>query len=334
MLCPSVPCIPLYLRAFSIRLSYGFFMTWDAVELRQLRTLTAVVRAGSFGRAAEELGYTQSAVSQQIARLESLVGHRLVDRPSRGGTVRTTAAGEALLARAATVEGELVRARADLDGLASGSAGVLRIGTFASVGARLLPAALHALQASHPGVSVRLTEAGDDADLLGLLDAGELDVTFVVHPLPRTAWHTVDLLEDPYVVAVRADHPLAASPTPLDPTRLDGVPLLTYGRMRPVHAVENRLGRPWLADQVVLRSHDNATIIAMAQQGLGAAAVSWLSVQPLPDDLRLLPLAGIPPRIVGLAWHPTTKAATEAFVTATRQAAVIEQTRAADLLHG
>jgi molybdate transport repressor ModE-like protein len=304
---------------------------WDAVELRQFRTLAAVVRTGSFSRAADSLGYTQSAVSQQIARLESLVGQRLVERPSRGGSARVTPAGEVLLARVATIDGELARARADLEGLTSGTSGVLRVGTFASVGARLLPAALRVLREDRPGLVVRLLEAGDDAGLLGLLDAGELDVTFVVRPLPREAWRTVDLLEDPYVVAVRADHPLAAASS-LDPALLDDVPLVTYGDMRPVHAVENRLGRPWLAENVVMRSHDNATIVALAQQGLGAAVVSWLSVQPLPDGMRLLPITGVPPRVVGIAWHSTASTASDAFVAAVRQVAVEEQAQVAHLL--
>ena len=306
--------------------------SWESVELRHLRTLAAVARTGSFSRGADELGYTQSAVSQQISRLESLVGHRLVDRPGGGHGVRLTPAGEAVLARAGTIEGELVRARADLDGLASGTAGTVRVGCFGSVGVRLLPAALRALRASRPGVNVHLVEAEDDAELLALLDAGELDVTFVVHPVPEGDRPSLDVLEDPYVVVVRDDDPLASAPVPLDPARLDGVPLVTYGEMRSVHAVEQRLGRPWLADQIVLRSHDNGTIVALAAEGIGAAVVSWLSITATPPGTRMLPLAGIAPRVVGLTWHTAASAATEEFIAAVREVAVHEQARAADLL--
>lgn len=306
--------------------------SWDGVELRHLRTLAALARTGSFSAAAHELGYTQPAVSQQVARLEAMVGHRLVDRAAGARGVRLTASGQALLARAASVEGELVRARADLDGLAEGRAGTLRVGCFASVGVGLMPAALASLRASHPGIAVRLVEAEDDADLLGLLESGELDITFVVHPVPEGPWRTLDLLEDPYVAVVRARDPLAKAGYPLDPALLDGVPLVTYGEMRSVHAVENRLGRPWLADQVVIRSHDNGTILALAAEGIGAAVVSWLSVPPVGRGMRVIPLAGVAPRVVGLAWHPTAGAATDAFVTAVRAVAVDVQAEVAELL--
>ena len=304
---------------------------WDSVELRHLRTLAAVARTGSFSRAADELGYTQSAVSQQVARLESLTGARLVERPGGPRPVSLTPAGELLVARAESLGGELARARADLEALAAGEAGVLRVGCFSSVGVRLLPAALRKLSATRPGMQVRLVEAEDDGDLLELLEAGRLDVTFVVHPVPPGPWRTVELVEDPYVVVVHDGHPLASRRTPLEAHELDGVPLVTYGEMRSVHAVENRLGRPGLADQVVLRSHDNGTILALAAEGVGAAVVSWLSVDEHRPGIRVLPLRGVAPRVVGLAWHGDRPAlpAAEAFVALVRAAAVAEQAHAA-----
>ncbi len=104
--------------------------------------------------------------------------------------------------------------------------------------------------------------------------------------------------------------------------------------MRTVHAVENRLGRPGLADQVVLRSHDNGTILALAAEGVGAAVVSWLSVDEHRPGIRLLPLRGVAPRVVGLAWHGDRPAlpAAEAFASLVRAAAVEEQAKASTLL--
>ncbi|HET7902664.1 MAG TPA: LysR family transcriptional regulator [Candidatus Nanopelagicales bacterium] len=307
---------------------------WDAIELRHLRTLAAVGRTGSFSRAAEDLGYTQPAVSQQVARLESLTGTRLVERPGGPRAVSLTPAGELLVARAETLAGELARARADLEALAAGESGVLRVGCFSSVGVRLLPAALRELSAQRPGMSVRLVEAEDDGDLLDLLEAGRLDVAFVVHPVPPGDWRTIELVEDPYVVVVHDGHPLASRRRPIEPHELDGVPLVTYGEMRSVHAVENRLGRPGLGDQVVLRSHDNGTILALAAEGIGAAVVSWLSVDEHRPGILVLPLRGVAPRVVGLAWHAdrATLPAAEAFVALVREAAVAEQARASALL--
>jgi molybdate transport repressor ModE-like protein len=107
---------------------------WLGIELRHLTALEAVAREGSFGRAAKSLGYTQSAVSQQIAALERIVGARLVDRPGGPRPVSLTEAGELLLRHAEAIVARLAAAQADLGALAEGEAGVLRVGIYQSVG--------------------------------------------------------------------------------------------------------------------------------------------------------------------------------------------------------
>src|SRR5215813_12790179 len=108
---------------------------WLGVELRHLAALQAVAETGSFGRAAERLGYTQSAISQQIATLERIVGQRLIDRPGGPRPVSLTEAGELLLRHADAIAARLQAAQADLAALDAGDAGPLRIGTYQSVGA-------------------------------------------------------------------------------------------------------------------------------------------------------------------------------------------------------
>src|SRR5947208_14695455 len=98
---------------------------WLGVELRHLAALQAVAEGGSFGRAAARLGYTQSAVSQQIATLERLVGERLVDRPGGPRPVTITQAGTVLLRHADGIVARLRAAQADLAALRDGSAGPL-----------------------------------------------------------------------------------------------------------------------------------------------------------------------------------------------------------------
>src|ERR671927_1471559 len=107
---------------------------WLGIELRHLTALEAVGREGSFGRAAKSLGYTQSAVSQQIAALERIVGARLVERPGGPRTVSLTDAGELLLRHAEALVARLAAARADIAALSAGEVGRLRVGTYQSVG--------------------------------------------------------------------------------------------------------------------------------------------------------------------------------------------------------
>src|SRR5256885_9067446 len=95
---------------------------WLGVELRHLAALEAVGRRRSFGRAARELGYTQSAVSQQIAQLERNVGQRLVERPGGPPPLDLTDAGRLLLRHAHSIVAQLDAARADLDPVAGGAA--------------------------------------------------------------------------------------------------------------------------------------------------------------------------------------------------------------------
>src|SRR5437763_10756703 len=128
--------------------------TWLGLELRHLVALKAVAEEGTFGRAAVRLGYTQSAISQQIATLEQIVGQRLIDRPGGPRPVSLTEAGRLLLRHAEGIGARLQAAQADLAALGAGDAGPLRIGTYQSVGAKILPTLLSQFHAEWPKVDV------------------------------------------------------------------------------------------------------------------------------------------------------------------------------------
>src|ERR687888_200006 len=186
---------------------------WLGVELRHLLALEAVAREGSFGKAAVSLGYTQSAVSQQIAMLERIVGQRLVERPGGPRPVSLTEAGRLLLTHAEAIAARLAAAQADLTALGDGEAGMLRVGVFQSVGQRVLPELMRRFMEAWPAVDVTLTESADDGRLLGLVERGELDLTFSDLPLVDGPFESVELLRDPYVLVVPADSELAARDT-------------------------------------------------------------------------------------------------------------------------
>ncbi|HYU16098.1 MAG TPA: LysR family transcriptional regulator, partial [Candidatus Acidoferrum sp.] len=125
---------------------------WLGLELRHLIALKAIAEEGTFGRAAASLGYTQSAVSQQIAMLERIVGQKLIDRPGGPKPVSLTEAGELLLRHADAIAARLQAAQADLAALDAGDGGPLRIGTYQSVGARVLPALFREFSEQWPDV--------------------------------------------------------------------------------------------------------------------------------------------------------------------------------------
>ena len=182
---------------------------WLGLELRHLVALKAIAEEGTFGRAARRLGYTQSAISQQIAMLERIVGQKLIDRPGGPRPVSLTEAGELLLRHADAIAARLQAAQADLAALDAGDAGPLRIGTYQSVGAKVLPQLLREFSEQWPQVEITLQESADDGELIRLVERGELDLSFVVLPLDPGPYEAVELFRDPYVLVVPAGSPLA-----------------------------------------------------------------------------------------------------------------------------
>jgi molybdate transport repressor ModE-like protein len=291
---------------------------WLGIELRHFLALEAVARAGSFGKAAASLGYTQSAVSQQIATLERIVGQRLVERPGGPKAVSLTEAGRLLLTHADAIAARVAAAQADLTALGDGEAGALRVGVFQSVGQRILPELMRRFLQAWPLVDVTLTESADDTELLGLVERGELDLTFSDLPLVEGPFDSVELMRDPYVLVVPAESGLAhRSTTPTD-REIAELDLIGHKHCRTIANVEARFGRPLT---FVFRSDHNQTVQALVAAGVGMALVPRLTMDPEDEATTLIELPKIAPRVIALAWHrdryrtPTARA----FVEMTQQ---------------
>ncbi|MEV3855597.1 LysR family transcriptional regulator [Streptomyces sp. NPDC050095] len=210
------------------------------MELRQLSYFVAVAEELHFGRAAERLHIVQSAVSQQIRRLERELGHDLFDRSPRH--VRLTGAGERLLPEARSVLAAADRARA-----AVARRPVLRLGTGTGLGAHL-ERILAAHSALAPDTDVELVDVPADERLTRVRE-GRLDAAFVrfgaAGPDPEAGLRTVPVWSEPLVAVVPASHPLAAGPD-IDVADLAGLPL----------ALTERRNHPALVDLVVGACHD------------------------------------------------------------------------------
>jgi DNA-binding transcriptional LysR family regulator len=275
---------------------------WLRVEVRHLAALRAVAEEGSFGGAAARTGYTQSAVSQQIATLERAVGERLLDRPGGPRRVSLTEAGRVLLRHAERIVAGMEAAWADLQALSDGEAGTLHVGTYQSVGARILPELMRRFMAVRPGVELHLTESASDQELLDLLERGELDLTFTVMPLPEGPFAGRELMSDPYVLMVSADSPLAAGGA-LEPADLDGLEVIGFRHCMSGARTVEHLSARGVELRMVFRSDDNGTVQGLVGAGMASALVPLLAADG--DDPRtvLVPVPGVPPRAIGLAWH-------------------------------
>ena len=295
---------------------------WLGLELRHLIALKAIAEHGTFGRAARELGYTQSAISQQIAMLERIVGQRLIDRPGGPRPVSLTEAGELLLRHADAIAARLQAAQADLAALDAGESGPLRIGTYQSVGARILPALLREFTKDWPQIDISLRESADDQELALLVENGELDLSFVVLPLLPGPYETAELFRDPYVLVVPAGSPLAVRDRTPSLREIVDQPLISYRTCRTTHLVEGRLRQAGREPNIVFRSDENGTVQGLVAAGVGIGIMPRLAVDEADEAIEVVELGDrVPPRLIGLAWHRDRRRtrAADAFVALAKQ---------------
>ena len=190
---------------------------------------------------ARSLGYSQSAVSEQIATLEEIVGGRTVERsPGRRG-VQPTAIGLILLRHSENITSSVNAAWADIRAL-SNARRTLRVGIFPSASVRLLPPIVRALHREQPDLELLLHEALDPGELFDLVADGKLDIAFGNPTVAPPSLTTVELLEDPYVLLVAADHPLTTAPS-VSPSEIAQLPLIDYRSIRPELLPTSRLPR-------------------------------------------------------------------------------------------
>ena len=271
-------------------------------DLRHFAALRAVAEEGTFGRAATRLGFTQSAVSQQIGTLERMVGEPLFDRPGGPRPVTLTAAGRVLLPHAVSVLERVRAAEADLIGLRSGQSGTLRVGTFQSVSVRILPQVLAALHSDRPDVRVLPYESDDQAELLALLHAGELDASFLVLPFDEDGLDLRQLCVDPFMAILPLDSPiLPARPAAVSTSALVSRPLISQMPNMCQALIESGLARHGNLD-ITFRSNDNSAVQAMVRAGIGHAVLPSLAIDHDDPGVAVRPLdPPIEPRVIVLA---------------------------------
>jgi DNA-binding transcriptional LysR family regulator len=179
------------------------------LDVRRMQVLRAVITSGSITAAARNLGYTPSAISQQLSTLEREAGVELLERIGRG--VRATPAGMLLSEHAEVVSAQLSKAEAALTELKEGRTGRLAIRYFSTAGAALVPPAVAAVRREFPGIRLDL-KLIEPEDPMPEIEKGSADVAIVVIPQlrpPTRGVELVHLLDDPYRVVLHRAHPLA-----------------------------------------------------------------------------------------------------------------------------
>ncbi|MER6124591.1 LysR family transcriptional regulator [Streptomyces sp. NPDC001795] len=282
-------------------------MDFSDVSLVELRVFREVAERGTLTAAATALGYTQSAVSRQIASLERAAGAPLLERRRDG--VRLTAAGHVVLRRAVTVLDEIDATARELAGLPA-EGGTVRLGWFASAGAVLLPRAVAALRRTHPAVTIT-TREGSTPALVRALRAGTLDLALLAMEPPYRPLDTESpslavqtLSERSLLLAVPASHPLARADS-VDIADLRG----RHWIAAPSSAKEKLLGvwpglderpeithtaRDWLAKLHLVAAGCGLTTIPAALAAAAPPGVRIVSVRGGSQERRRLVLAHLP----------------------------------------
>ncbi|NUQ95560.1 MAG: LysR family transcriptional regulator [Streptomyces sp.] len=270
-------------------------MDFTDVSLTSLRVLRAVAEQGTFTAAAATLGYTQSAVSRQIAAIERAAGAELLERRRDG--VRLTAAGRIVMRRATTVLDEIDATARELSGLPEQS-GTVRLGWFPSAGAVLLPTALAILRRTDPGLDV-VSREGTTPALVRALRAGTLDLALLASMPPFRPPDTESpplalqtLSERALHLAVPADHPLA---------RGDFVDVDDLRGQRWVGSAgsgQDRLMGAWPGlderAEIAHTARDWLAKLHLVAAGCGLTTVPATLAPAAPPGVRILPVRGGP----------------------------------------
>jgi DNA-binding transcriptional LysR family regulator len=286
------------------------------MELRHLRTIAAVARHGSFSRAADELYLAQSAVSQQVRRLEEELGVEVFRRTSR--SVELTAEGEVILGYAHRVLREVDGLHSELGELTGLVRGEVRIGGMYPTGPYDLAEILAEFRLRHPGVAINMVEDTQE-DVLKRLRTDELDCAFTaVEPDTLGDEYAATLIwEEEFVVALPTAHPLADGGH-VTFEALAGEDLIAY---RENSALRRRLERTMadrgLAPRNAFICTEMAAVRALVSKGLGLAVIPRSVAEQEGPPIALRPIG--PDRFtwpVALVWRAGRRqpAAAKAFL--------------------
>jgi DNA-binding transcriptional LysR family regulator len=311
----------------------GLAGDWHGLDLRHLAALRAIAEQGSFKGAAVALGYTPSAISQQITSLERTIGSRVVVREHGRKALGLTEAGVIMLRHLNAIEARLETARAEISGLVTGSVGALRVAGCESIAARFLPEVLRRFRTERPDVEIVVDETPDDPELTSL-ERGAHDLGFGVLPLPDGPFQATVVMTDPWVLVAEAGSAVVHRGTPRTLRELRGLPVIASRSTLEAPPCLNCLRAAGVNPSEALRSVNDSVVQAFAAAGLGVAVMPRLAVNTADDTIGVVELGElIPPRRIAIAWHAdrTPHPSLEVFATlAARVGSQLEHLRAVE----
>ncbi|EMF4698271.1 LysR family transcriptional regulator [Serratia bockelmannii] len=297
-------------------------------SLKQLRVFVAIARHGSFSRAGEAIGLTQSAVSHSVKELEAEVGVRLLDRTTR--EVALTDAGLRLANRVERLLDELQAALLDARSFGVQRSGTVRVATSQTISAHLMPQCIAAGEREYPEIRIMLRDQAQQQVLHSVRNA-EVDFGIVVDPVQAVDLECEAVLHEPFLLLCRDDHPFAEQQE-VRWSALNGCRLVLQdyaSGSRPL--IDSALRQQGVEAQVVQEIGHPATLFPMVAEGIGISIFPALAL-PLPEGgrlrvRRLVPEINRALMLVRRKNRSLTPAAEAIWQVARQQAALLHQRR-------
>ncbi len=297
-------------------------------SLKQLRVFVAIARHGSFSRAGEAIGLTQSAFSHSVKELEEEVGVRLLDRTTR--EVVLTDAGLRLANRVERLLDELQTTLLDVRSFGVQRSGTVRVATSQTISAHLMPQCIAAGEREYPEIRIMLRDQAQQQVLHSVRNA-EVDFGIVVDPVQAVDLECEAVLHEPFLLLCRDDHPFAAQQA-VHWSALNGCRLVLQdyaSGSRPL--IDSALRQQGVEAQVVQEIGHPATLFPMVAEGIGISIFPALAL-PLPEGgrlrvRRLVPEINRALMLVRRKNRSLTPAAEAIWQVARQQAALLHQRR-------
>lgn len=272
------------------------------LDLRRLRVLHAVAEHGSLRAAAESLSYSRAAISQQVSALERELGAPVLERHARGA--RLTDVGQVLVRHTDAILARLSEAEAEVDAIADLRAGQVRLGSFTSATAALLPDALQLMRGRHPGVELSLL-SGEPDELLIALRHRHIDCGLIFRAAddnrqePGIELHP--LIEDPLLVALPAGHPLVGRRN-LRLAHFRDEPWIQGSHGYCLNILRRACWRAGFEPHIAYECDAFDASLLLVRAGLGVALVPRMVVRDPPQGVALRDVgADTPPRLIFVA---------------------------------
>lgn len=271
------------------------------METSKIRALLAAVDLGSFSKAAELLGYTQSGITHMMNSLEEELGVPLLVRGNRG--VRLSADGERLEPQLRRLAADAERLEQEIALTRGVESGLVRIGTYSSISLHWLPQILELFQERYPGIDVELLE-GDGQEMTSWLSSGRIDLAFMSLQPGHSSFETIKIKDDPMLAVLPKSHPMAGEKVfPFERFK-DERYLVYLGLSGPDEDLARAMRMAGIGSNARFTSNFDMNIISMVEHNLGVTILPELILQGAGDNVAILPLDPPISRTLAMAMRP------------------------------